>query len=215
LAKSDPLHKVLASLSASSRTLEGSMARREKLLKGSRDVVADCSKAIISIHTGDNESGRALIRKAREGLKVLREASMGEMDKYLASPETEYVEAEALFALASRKPIPSLQELAVLPGSYVLGMLDVIGEAKRRLFDSVRQGDLDEAERLFKTMEELYVSIKPLAVYDNLVPGLRRKLDVDRGILEDTRSMMTEETRRTKLLKTMRSLERKMDASRQ
>jgi hypothetical protein len=27
--------------------------------------------------------------------------------------------------------------------------------------------------------------------------------------------MMTEETRRTKLLKTMRSLERKMDASRQ
>ena len=214
LKKADSLHKVLSSLSTSSRSLEGTVARREKILKESRDVVADCSKAIINVHTGNKEAAKALILKARAGLKGLKEASQGEMDKYLTSPETEYVEAEALYSLASRKPIPSVEELSVQAGSYVLGLLDAIGEAKRRLFDCIRQGDMDEAERLFMVMETLYVSIKPLAVYDNIVPGLRRKLDVDRSILEDTRRMMTEETRRTKLLMMMCSLEQKMDASR-
>jgi len=215
LKKVDSLNKVLGSLSSSSRSLEGSVARREKILKGSRDVVADCSKAIIGIHTGDRDVARALVLKARQGLKELREASRGEMDKYLTSPETEYVEAETLLALVGHKAMPSVEELGVLPGSYILGLLDLIGEAKRRLFDCIRQGELDEAEHLFKVMETLYVSIKPMAVYDNIVPGLRRKLDVDRSILEDTRSMMTEETRRTKLLKMMRSLEKKMDASKE
>jgi len=213
LKKADSLNKVLGSLSAASRNLESSVARREKILKDSRDVIADCSKAIISIHTGDTASARALILKAKHGLKGLREASQGEMDKYLTPPETEYVEAETLQALATHKPIPSSEELGVSHGSYVLGLLDAIGEAKRRLYDCIRQGELDEAERLFGVMENLYVSIKPLAVYDNVVPGMRRKLDVDRSILEDTRSMMTEETRRTKLLKMMRSLEKKMDAA--
>lgn len=212
MKKAESLKKVLRSLSSSSRTLEEAAFRREKILKDSRDVVADCSRAIVSIHTGDKESAKSLILKARQSLKVLRDASRGEMDRYLTSPETEYVEAEILLALAARKPLFSAEELSVQPGSYVLGLLDAIGEAKRRLFDSIRQGDLDEAERLFKVMETLYISIKPLAVYDNIVPGLRRKLDVDRSILEDTRSMMTEETRRTKLLKMMRSLEKKMDA---
>ncbi|HVP23987.1 MAG TPA: hypothetical protein VMS77_08765 [Conexivisphaerales archaeon] len=213
MKKADSLNKVLGSLSAASRNLESSVARREKILKDSRDVIADCSKAIISIHTGDTASARALILKAKHGLKGLREASQGEMDKYLTPPETEYVEAETLQALATHKPIPSSEELGVSHGSYVLGLLDAIGEAKRRLYDCIRQGELDEAERLFGVMENLYVSIKPLAVYDNVVPGMRRKLDVDRSILEDTRSMMTEETRRTKLLKMMRSLEKKMDAA--
>ncbi len=213
LKKADSLNKVLGSLSSSSRSLEGSLGRREKILKESRDVIADCSKAIISIHTGDKTSARALILKAKHGLTELRGLSQGELDKYLTPPETEYVEAEALLSLATHKPLPSAEELAVSPGSYILGLLDVIGEAKRRLFDCIRQGELDEAERLFSVMETLYVSIKPLAVYDNIVPGMRRKLDVDRSILEDTRSMMTEETRRTKLLKMMRSLEDKMDAA--
>ncbi len=213
MRKADSLNRALGSLSASSRSLESSVARREKILKDSRDVIADCSKAIISIHTGDKASARALILKAKHGLEELREASQGEMDRYLTSPETEFVEAETLLALASRKPLPSADELGVAPGSYILGLLDMIGEAKRRLFDCIRQGELDEAERLFEVMESLYVSIKPLAVYDSIVPGMRRKLDVDRSILEDTRSMMTEETRRTKLLKMMRSLENKMDAA--
>jgi translin len=215
LKKADPLKRALGSISAASRNLEGSLARRDKILKESRDVIADCSKAIICIHTGNKTSAKALILKARRGLDELRKVSRGEMDKYLTPPETEYVEAEALLALATHKSLPSAEELEVPPGSYVLGLLDAVGEAKRRLFDCVRQGELDEAERLFAIMETLYVSIKPLAVYDNIVPGMRRKLDVDRTILEDTRSIMTEETRRTKLLKTMRSLEKKIDASRE
>ena len=50
-------------------------------------------------------------------------------------------------------------------------------------------------------MDDIYGSIYPLAVFDNLVPGLRKKLDVSRHLIEDVRSMMTEEERRRVLMK--------------
>jgi translin len=211
--KKDPLGRARTSLSASSKFLEDAAERREKLIKDSRDVLSSCSKAIVGVHTGDLSGARAFINKAKEGLEALRRVSSGDMDKYVVPAEVEYVEAVALFSLATGKPLPGKDELGAEPGAYVLGLLDAIGEAKRRMFDKVREGQLDEAMRLFEIMETLYVLMKPLAVYDNLVPGLRHKLDVDRSILEDVRSLVTEETRRTKLLKTMSDFANKLDAT--
>jgi len=203
--------RVLKSLADASKHFQRAEDKREKILKDSRDVISNCSKAIVSVHTGDPKSAELLIFKAREGLKNLRDISKGEMDRYLTSPETEFVEAETIYRLALGRQIPGMEDLNVQPESYVLGLLDAVGEARRRLYDSVRIGKLDEAERLFETMESFYVLIKPLAIFDHVVPGLRRKLDVARGILEDARSLLTEESRRTKLLKTMRSLEEKLN----
>jgi len=165
----------------------------------------------MKVHTGDGAAAKSFIAEAREGLESLRKASSGDLKRYLIAAETEYVEAETLLSLAEGRALPGMKEMRVQPSAYVLGLLDAIGESKRRLLDSVRAGDVEEAERLFELMEELYVTMAPLAVHDNVVPGLKRKLDVDRGLLEDMRGLLTEETRRTKLLKSMRSLEEKMN----
>ena len=40
-----------------------------------------------------------------------------------------------------------------MPESYVLGLLDCVGELKRRVFDEMRIGNIDEAIRFFEIME--------------------------------------------------------------
>jgi translin len=58
-------------------------------------------------------------------------------------------------------------------------------------------------------MEEIYNAIYPFAVYDNIVAGLRKKLDVARMLIEDIRAVVTEESRRKALINAIDSLEKK------
>ena len=59
-------------------------------------------------------------------------------------------------------------------------------------------------------MEELYAVLSPFAVFDNVVNGVRRKIDVARMITEDTRGILAEETRRQVLLSSIERLEKKV-----
>ena len=57
---------------------------------------------------------------------------------------------------------PAEPKLAVMPESYVLGLLDCVGELKRKVFDEMRTGDIDEAIRFFEVMENLYLQLYPM-----------------------------------------------------
>ena len=46
----------------------------------------------------------------------------------------------------------------------------------------------EDAQKNFKFMEHLYGLVYPLAIYDNLVGGLKRKLDVAKILIEDVQS---------------------------
>jgi translin len=50
-------------------------------------------------------------------------------------------------------------------------------------------------------MQEIYNALYHFAVYDNFVSGIRKKLDVCRILIENTRELMTEESRRTILIR--------------
>jgi translin len=108
------------------------------------------------------------------------------------------------------KPMPSMRELDVTGESYLTGLLDCVGEIKRLVYDRMRSGKGKDAEKLFATMEEIYNAIYPFAVYDNIVSGLRRKLDVARMLIEDIRATVTEESRRKALIEAVGGFERMM-----
>ena len=72
----------------------------------------------------------------------------------------------------------------------------------------MRSGREKDAEALFSVMEDLYGAVFPFAVYDNIVPGLRKKLDVARILIEDIRAAVTEETRRRALVSAIERLEK-------
>ncbi len=146
------------------------------------------------------------LSKADEAERLLRshrKKAGSDLVAHLAVAEQELVEARALIAIASRKPVPSAAELGTPDGAYVLGLLDCIGELKRLALDRIRAGDAAESNRVFGIMQELYEAVYPFATLDKVVRDVRRKLDVNRSLIESVRAAVTEEARRAELIRAL------------
>jgi translin len=196
------------SLRAVEKGLQEVLARRERILKATRDCISFCSKAIVHLHTGKAAEAQREIREAEKILRSLRkEAGSGALSRYLASPEAEFVEASSVEAIVLGKPIPSAKELEVSGEGYILGLLDAVGEVKRLLLDAMMRSETEKARGYFDVMEGLYSVLSPFAVYDHVASGVRRKIDVARMLTEDARGVMAEEARRSKLVSSMQDLQ--------
>jgi translin len=197
------LKNVKSSLKGISKSLKTSNESREFLIKNTRDVVILCSHSIIAAHKGDLKLARQKIKKAESVLKVNQKKAKNEFKKYLITPEQEFVEAHSFLAIVENKEIPSLKSLKVSDEAYILGLLDCIGELKRFVLDNIRNGQLKKADRIFNVMENLYQTLYPFAMYDKIVREARRKLDVNRVLVEETRAVITEEIRRNHFVKAL------------
>ena len=195
------IKNVKSSLPLISKNLEKTNSKREFLIKNNRETVILCSQAIISIHKNDLKTAKKKIAKAKSELTKLKQKTSGNLVRYIITPEQEFVEAVSLLAVIEGKEIPSVKSLNVSDESYILGLLDCIGELKRQVIDKIRVGDSKRATQLFDVMENLYLLLYPFASYDKIVKETRRKLDVNRMLVEETRSVLTEEIRRQELIK--------------
>lgn len=201
--------EIQSSLEQIDKSLKDVQDRREKLIKGTRDVVMLCSKSIVSMHHSQLEDAKSKMDQAKTMLEEFRKYARQDLYRYIAVAEQELVEAYALKSVMDNKPMPSMKELDVTGESYLTGLLDCVGEIKRLVYDRMRSGKGKDAEKLFATMEEIYNDIYPFAVYDNIVSGLRKKLDVARMLIEDIRATVTEESRRKALIEAVDSFEKK------
>ncbi len=208
------LTKFKESLESISSELDAVVSRREELLKESRAVISQSSRSIVKIHTGKVKDAAKDLLQTKNLLKGLRKIAEKDLKRYLIPSETEYVEATVVKSVAEGKTIPSQTDLRVSSEAYLLGLLDSIGELKRMVYDSIRKGEVNRASDLFNLMEELYIQLSPYAIYDNVVQGVRRKLDVSRRLIDDTRAAVTEEVRRTEFMKSMKSLANKLPKKR-
>jgi translin len=200
------LKKVKSSLQKISKSLEISQTRREYLLKNSRDVIILCSQSIIAVHKEDLQTAKSKLKKANELLINYRKKAVDDLQRYIITAEQEFVEATALLAVVERKEIPSNASLKVSGESYTLGLLDCIGELKRLVYDKIRNGESKKAAKYFEIMENLYLYLYPFATYDKIVKEIRRKLDVNRILVEETRAALTEEIRRAKLIDAIKNV---------
>ena len=202
------LKNVKTSLNKISKSLGVVQDSREFLLKNTREIIILCSKSIIAIHKGELARGKDNLKQADILLKKYKKKATGSLERYLITPEQEFVEAVCLIAIVEKKEIPSDKKLSVMPESYVLGLLDCVGELKRMVFDKIRIGQIDEATRIFDVMENLYLNLYTFSLYDKVVKEARRKIDVNRILVDDVRSVITEEKRRSELIKTLQKLKK-------
>jgi translin len=200
---------IQSSLEEIDKSLKDVQDRREKLIKGTRDVVMLCSKSIVAMHHGQLEDAKSKMDQAKAMLEEFRKYAQQDLYRYIGVAEQELVEAYALKSVMDNKPMPSMRELDVTGESYLTGLLDCVGEIKRLVYDRMRSGNEEDAEKLFATMEEIYNAIYPFAVYDNIVSGLRKKLDVARKLIEDIRATVTEESRRKALIEAVGAFEKR------
>jgi translin len=125
--------------------------------------------------------------------------------------EQEYVEGFILKEIIEKKPFLSDHEtLNVSLNAYVTGLLDCIGEIKRMIYDYLRKNDFDFSISLFEIMQSVYNMIYPFSSYDNIIPGIRKKLDVSKRIIDDVRITITEEYRRVSFLDEFKDISKSM-----
>ncbi|MEM1525255.1 MAG: RNA-binding protein [Nitrososphaerales archaeon] len=197
------LKNVEKSLGIISRQLDRMMRIRDKLIRELGEPISLSSKAIVNIHTHNLKEAEKNLKLAEEKLRDLKKIGKGNFIQYLIPPEGEYVEAFTIYSIVLRKSIPSHKVLNVNGASYLLGLLDTIGELRRLIYDKIREAKSDEALEFFNIMEQLYTLLSPFAVYEHVVRGIRKKLDVARILVEETRSAITEEIRRSEILKSI------------
>lgn len=187
-----------------SKTLEKNLVERENLIKNTRQIITLCSESIIDCHKNDTKSAAKKVLEAKKLLAQYRKNINKSLYRYLIPSEQEFVEASSFLALVQSKEIPSPESLQVKEESYVLGLLDCIGEMRRDVYDKIRVGKSEDARKMFEKMDDLYLQLYPFAYFDKVIKEARRKLDVGRILVEETRIAITEEIRRTELIKSMK-----------
>src|SRR5215208_553670 len=208
------VNKLQESLRAINEELKRTEERREKLLKETRDIVSLCSKSIVDMHYQRKKEAKEKLTEANTLLVELRNYTTGDLQKYLSVPEQEFVEASTLMSVIENSEVPGSPDLKVSGAAYTMGLLDCIGEIKRMVYDRVRAGNPEGAHDLFNFMEQIYSSVYPFAIYDNLVGGLKRKLDVAKMLIEDVRVLLTEESRRENVIRAIEQLEEQISGIR-
>ena len=119
----------------------------------------------------------------------------------------EYSEANILLNLVTSTKFVAPNEINVPSIEYVLGLADVIGEYRRMTLDFLREGRVEKGENCLGLMDEMFSEL--VAMNESLlVPGLRRKCDVARKIIEVTRGDVTQEARRNILEKQLKRMEK-------
>ena len=202
------LKNIKSSLDKISTTLSEIQDAREFLLKNTREVIILCSRSIISVHKGDQKAAKSNLKHAEVLLRKYQKKAKRDLRRYIITSEQEFVEASCLVAIFEKREIPNDKKLNVLPESYILGLLDCVGELKRMIFDKIRIGKIDDATKIFEIMENMYLSLYPFSMYDKVVKEARRKIDVNRVLVEDVRGAITEEKRRYDLIDAINKLQK-------
>ena len=120
----------------------------------------------------------------------------------------EFTEAKILFDYVQSHRIPDPESIGVPGVPYLLGLADLIGELRRLTLDLIRAGDFEASERSLATMEEIHALLMTIDTAPAITPGLRRKGDSMRRVIEITRGDVTTESRRRSLERSLVELQR-------
>jgi translin len=181
----------------------------DKLMERARRARILSKQAILKTHSGEEvEAGKRLEEASGLILEmdsiIKKHPELGRFDQVSAAKE-EFSEASIVVGLTESGEFPDPAALGVPMTSYLMGLGDVPGELRRQALDALRLGDIETAEARLTRMEEIYLSLVTMDEVP-LLKGLRRKLDIARGVIERTRSEVTAEVGRRRLGESVRSL---------
>ncbi len=188
---------------------------REKMLPLCREAIRCSSEAIRAIHRQEFEKAEGSLESAR---KLLIEAGQALADSneltntgFLRDSQKEFVEANAVLAIVTGKPLSTPGELGVDSAAYLNGLGEAASELRRYLLDSMRKGDLSKGEELLTAMDDIYSVLVTVDFPDAVTGGLRRTTDMLRGVLERTRSDLTLGITQQNLGQRIEKLERNLE----
>jgi translin len=184
---------------------------KEDLYGAMRKATRLSKQAIFAIHQMKLEESKELLGQARGlflALGKVPEAHRKLIHSGIVDAAfQEYAEAQIFLELIQRDNFISPGRIGAPAAAFLLGLYDVVGELRRLALDSLRRGDVEGANRSFKTMEQIHVAMVGMDEAMRAVTGLRRKSDVARRIIEITRGDISIDQRRSALEDSIQRLE--------
>jgi translin len=175
--------------------LDARFVARETGITRSRTIIRSSANAIRALHRNDLESADRLLAEASEALAAVSGVLADHPDilhaGFVADAAKECAEAHLTRAVLTGSPLPLPTELGIDSVPYLHGLGETVGEARRRMLDLLRAGELDAAERLLGSMDAIVDLLATLDYPDGMTSGLRRTTDVARSLVERSRSDLT------------------------
>ncbi|MGC8631950.1 MAG: hypothetical protein ACP5T2_06005 [Thermoprotei archaeon] len=180
-------------LDETEKKLEQKEMKRRELSDLSYELIKKCGLLVSSLHRDTDKV--EIIAKEAKGLheKLLNEVRTD--PSYCLSDEevafSEYAEAYSLYSLLKEGSLP-LADSFYNAEAFIMGLADLIGELKRATVNSVINGKRDDAMKMFGWMQELFDDLVRFEYPRSVVRGLKRKMDVDRALIEDARNVLAQ-----------------------
>jgi translin len=192
---------------------------RENAQQSMRKATSLSKQAILLVHQKRQEEAKKLVESAKKLISELQGSAKEHpsiiYSGMFSAALQEYSEANILLGLIQEARFVTPKEIKVPAADYVLGLADVIGEYRRLALDALREGEAAKGEECLKIMDEIYIELMAMDEAYMLVPGLRRKCDVARRIIETTRGDITQEVRRNALEDYLKQFEKEQRRKRQ
>ncbi len=173
------------------KELDERMKVREEALKMQRNVVPLCAQAIRSLLAGKKKQAKNKLKEAEKIIKKAEKLLKKHPDlvkTVLGNAYQEYAEAMILASYLEMKKLP---EVKVPAEYYLTGLGDAIGELKRFGMQLLARGKVEEAGELLKSMEDLYYEFSQFVYPGSIAPGLKKKQDVARAVLNSFQDAYT------------------------
>jgi translin len=189
---------------------------RERALTMSREIIRLSANSIRAVHRAEFDEARVLMDTARAKVIETRELLKDQLDiyytGYVQDAQKEHAESELTCAIVQNRALPSHQELGVECAAYLNGLGEAIGECRRHVLDTIREGDVVRGEQLLTIMDEVYYMLVTFDYPDAITSGLRRTTDMVRGVLERTRGDLTVTIREQELKQTIDAAVRRLSS---
>lgn len=185
---------------------------KDELYNEMRRATRLSKQAIFLMHEGQFKEARELLKDTKKLFTELDEIPEAHQklvySGIVSAAFQEYTEAHIFLRIIQGDRFVSPKEIGVSSTSYLLGLADVVGELRRRALDSVREGDVEVAQKSVEAMELIYNELMATDEALYAVSGLRRKSDIARRVIEATLGDVTIEVRRNALERSIKGLEK-------
>lgn len=152
-----------------------------------RDIIRESAQAITMLHNNNEKEASKKIDFAHSMVKTLNKFD-AEFAYNTKQAYQEYAEARIFFEIKKKGVLPSYKMVGVDQESYLMGLMDVMGELKREILESLRENKVAEAEKYFDKMRTIFDGTRSIRFAEAVLNGFRRKQDVARIQIESAGS---------------------------
>ncbi len=119
---------------------------------------------------------------------------------FVLDAQKEVAEAALLAAIVADQPLPTADQLDIETAPWLNGLAEAAGELRRYVLDELRAERYERAETLIDALTAIYDCLVGFDYPDAILLGLKRRLDMVRGVMERTLSDVATTVRDAKLL---------------